>query len=181
MLLGPSDGKRFHQSGQRRHPGLPLVEDISTTSGASSVSWRSLPRYPRSNLSAVAISLIDACRPSSSICWYRNARANAFTSAGSAHVVAAGARPVSCGVTIVVRPGRRRMVSGTRTLMVAIAVMPEAQRIRAGDGGPCGPPEAGAVATRLRAPSMEGYQRRSRQAYGPGADRFGPSRRFDGR
>ncbi len=89
MLLGPSDGKRFHQSGQRRHPGLPLVEDISTTSGASSVSWRSLPRYPRSNLSAVAISLIDACRPSSSICWYRNARANAFTSAGSAQQCAA--------------------------------------------------------------------------------------------
>jgi hypothetical protein len=95
----------------------------STMSGASSVRRSSVPRYPRSIFSAAAISLIDSYRPSSSSRWYRNARASAFASAGSARVATAGTR--SCtGVTTVFRPGRRRMVSGTRTVMLVAVLMP---------------------------------------------------------
>jgi len=52
-----------------------------------------------------------------------NPRANAFTSAGSARVVT-GATPSVIGVTTVFRPGRWRIASGTRTVMLVAAVMP---------------------------------------------------------
>ena len=42
---------------------------------------------------------------------YRNASARAFTSAGSSRVVT-GVTPSTIGVTAVVLPGRRHMVSG---------------------------------------------------------------------
>ncbi len=58
----------------------------STTLGASSVSRSIVPRYPRSIRSAAASSLTDAYRPSSSSRCHRNARASAFSSAGSARV-----------------------------------------------------------------------------------------------
>ena len=48
----------------------------------------------------------------------RNARANAFTNAGLARVAIAGTPPCT-GVTTVLRPGRRQIAIGTRTVMLA--------------------------------------------------------------
>ena len=78
----------------------------STMSGASSVNRRMLPTKPRSIFSATAISLIEAYRPPSSIRFHRNARAKAFTIAGSARVRIAAVSAGVLNVTTVLRPGR---------------------------------------------------------------------------
>ena len=56
------------------------------------------------------------------------AATSAFTSAGSARVMT-GVTPSVIGVTTVVRPGRWRITSGTRTVMlVAVVMLPTTAR-----------------------------------------------------
>jgi hypothetical protein len=89
----------------------------------NSVNRSSLPRYRRSICSAAAIPLVEAYRPSSSIRWYRNVLAKAFTSAESARVVI-GATLSTIGVTTAFLPDLCRIVSGTLTVMLVALLMP---------------------------------------------------------
>ena len=114
----------FPRNRKPRQRGFVFYTDQSsapsTMLGASSVSRNILPRKPALDFSAAANSLIEAYRPSSSSFCHRCARASALSSVGSALVLTSAGRTPS-GVTTVFRHGRRRMVSGTRTVILAAA------------------------------------------------------------
>jgi hypothetical protein len=115
-LLRPDRRKQLHQPRQPQRVRLPLIENCLDDVRRQQRGPQQRTEVTALIRSADAISLIEAYRPSSSSRRYRNARASAFTSAGSARVERAASPPSRTGVTTVVRPGRRRMVSGTRTV-----------------------------------------------------------------
>jgi hypothetical protein len=122
-LLIPLDGKWL----QQRWPELlrlPSVQDRLNYIRRQHVSLRTLPTYPRSIFSAAATSLMVAYRPSSNMRFQRNARASAFTMAGSAPILVVVGPLLPSGVTTVLRPRRCRMARGARTVMLVAALMP---------------------------------------------------------
>ena len=98
-------------------------------SGASSVSRSILPRWERAIFSASASSLRDEYRSSFTRRFQRCGRASAFARPGSVPVRAgAMLAALPSDATIRFRPLRRRMVSGTRTVMLLTVVMPRSSQ-----------------------------------------------------
>jgi hypothetical protein len=136
-LAGPRAGaatprESLHQPRQPEFGRLPPVQDRLDDVRREQRELQHTAEIAAVDALGAAISLMDAYRPSSSRRWYRNARASAFTNAGLARVQADAGPATPPGVTIVFRPGRRRIASGTRTVMLVACVMrrPAAPRAR---------------------------------------------------